>query len=57
MPKAIAPVASCRVAQTAGNELEEAMRGQALPADGWHDTHPHARLAGDPRPDACEPEA
>jgi hypothetical protein len=28
---------------------EGTKRGEALHADGWHDMHLHARLAGDPR--------
>ncbi len=47
---ATANLASCRVARTAGYELEGTMRAQALHADGWHDMHLHARLAGDPHP-------
>ena len=39
--------ASCRVAEKAGFRLEGTRRGQALHADGWHDMHMHARLAGD----------
>ncbi|MFZ0088210.1 MAG: GNAT family N-acetyltransferase [Solirubrobacteraceae bacterium] len=42
---------SCRVADRAGFALEGTMRGQARHADGWHDMHLHARLAGDPQPD------
>lgn len=44
--------ASCRVAQLALYDLEGTMRKRALHRDGWHDMHLHARLAGDPRPDA-----
>lgn len=38
--------ASCRVAGRAGFALEGTMRGRGLHADGWHDMHLHARLAG-----------
>ena len=41
--------ASCRVAERAGYPVEGTKRGEALHADGWHDVHLHARLAGDPR--------
>jgi RimJ/RimL family protein N-acetyltransferase len=41
--------ASCRVAERAGWPAEGTKRGEALHADGWHDMHLHARLAGDPR--------
>jgi len=40
--------ASCRVAERAGYPYEGTMRSQALHADGWHDMHLHARIAGDP---------
>ncbi|GAA5200615.1 GNAT family N-acetyltransferase [Rugosimonospora acidiphila] len=40
--------ASCRVAGHAGFAAEGTKRGEALHADGWHDMHLHARLAGDP---------
>ncbi|WKE73330.1 GNAT family N-acetyltransferase [Streptomyces sp. WP-1] len=40
--------ASCRVAEKAGFTYEGTMRGALLHADGWHDQHLHARLAGDP---------
>ncbi|MGW4567509.1 GNAT family N-acetyltransferase [Streptomyces sp. NPDC004561] len=40
--------ASCRVAEKAGFGFEGTMRGALLHADGWHDQHLHARLAGDP---------
>ncbi|GAA4110712.1 GNAT family N-acetyltransferase [Streptomyces hundungensis] len=43
--------ASCRVAQRAGFALEGTMRSALLHADGWHDEHLHARVAGDPWPD------
>jgi ribosomal-protein-alanine N-acetyltransferase len=39
--------ASCRVAAKAGFRFEGTRRGQALPEDGWHDMHMHARVAGD----------
>ena len=39
--------ASCHVAGNAGYQLEGTMRREALHADGWHDMHLHARLAGD----------
>ncbi|MDQ0374972.1 GNAT family N-acetyltransferase [Cellulomonas humilata] len=39
--------ASCRVATRAGFRLEGTKRGDALHADGWHDMHLHARVAGD----------
>ena len=38
--------ASCRVATRAGFRLEGTKRGDALHADGWHDMHLHARVAG-----------
>ncbi|MEU7904837.1 GNAT family N-acetyltransferase [Actinoplanes sp. NPDC049118] len=40
--------ASCRVAERAGYPYEATMRSKALHADGWHDMHLHARIAGDP---------
>ena len=40
--------ASCRVAERAGYPAEGTKRSQALHADGWHDMHLHARVAGDP---------
>lgn len=40
--------ASCAVAQSAGFILEGTKRDGLLHADGWHDMHLHARLAGDP---------
>ncbi|MFR9787328.1 GNAT family N-acetyltransferase [Streptomyces sp. MB22_4] len=40
--------ASCRVAEKAGFTVEGTMRGALLHADGWHDQHLHARVAGDP---------
>jgi RimJ/RimL family protein N-acetyltransferase len=40
-------VASCRVAERAGFAAEGTRRGQGRHADGWHDMHQHARLAGD----------
>jgi RimJ/RimL family protein N-acetyltransferase len=44
--------ASCRVAQRAGFALEGVKRSELRHADGWHDMHLHARLAGDPPPPA-----
>jgi RimJ/RimL family protein N-acetyltransferase len=43
-------VASCRVAVKAGFREEGTSREAALHADGWHDMHVHARLAGDAVP-------
>ncbi|MFJ6662597.1 GNAT family N-acetyltransferase [Streptomyces sp. NPDC091383] len=40
--------ASCRVAEKAGFAFEGTMRDALLHADGWHDQHLHARVAGDP---------
>ncbi|MET8151745.1 GNAT family N-acetyltransferase [Actinoplanes sp. NPDC049668] len=40
--------ASCRVAERAGYPYEATMRSKVLHADGWHDMHLHARIAGDP---------
>jgi ribosomal-protein-alanine N-acetyltransferase len=40
--------ASCRVALRAGYPCEATMRSKTLHADGWHDMHLHARIAGDP---------
>ena len=48
-------VGSCRVAETAGFAVEGTLRQLVLHADGWHDMHVHARLAGDPRPDLRRP--
>ena len=42
--------ASCGVAQRAGFALEGVKRAELRHADGWHDMHLHARLAGDPAP-------
>jgi RimJ/RimL family protein N-acetyltransferase len=42
--------ASCRVAHKAGFALEGTKRSAVLHADGWHDMHLHARVAGDPEP-------
>jgi len=39
--------ASCRVAERAGFPAEGTKRSEVLHADGWHDMHLHARLAGD----------
>ena len=41
---------SCAVAERALYRAEGVLRESALHADGWHDMHLHARLAGDPRP-------
>ncbi|BAK34311.1 hypothetical protein MLP_12970 [Microlunatus phosphovorus NM-1] len=38
--------ASCRVAAKAGFEAEGTRRSAMLHADGWHDMHVHARIAG-----------
>ncbi|MFJ4953390.1 GNAT family N-acetyltransferase [Streptomyces sp. NPDC088760] len=40
--------ASCRVAEKAGFTFEGTQRSALLHADGWHDQHLHARVAGDP---------
>lgn len=40
--------ASCRVAEKAGFAPEGTLRSAQLHADGWHDLHLHARVAGDP---------
>lgn len=37
---------SCKVAERAGYAYEGTLRSQALHADGWHDMHLHARIAG-----------
>ena len=42
--------ASCRVAQKAGFPAEGIRRGDGWHADGWHDMHVHARVAGDRKP-------
>jgi ribosomal-protein-alanine N-acetyltransferase len=47
---AVANQPSCRVAERAGFTLEGVRRQELLHADGWHDTHLHARLASDPAP-------
>lgn len=39
--------ASCRVAVKAGFVAEGVARSSGLHADGWHDMHVHARIAGD----------
>lgn len=39
--------ASCRVAVKAGFVSEGVARSSGLHADGWHDMHVHARIAGD----------
>ncbi|MFG2820032.1 GNAT family N-acetyltransferase [Kitasatospora sp. NPDC048365] len=46
----VANPASCRVATRTGYPLEGTMRSALHHADGWHDQHLHAHLAGDPRP-------
>ncbi len=45
---ATANEASCRVALKAGFPAEGTKRSALLHADGWHDMHLHARIAGDP---------
>lgn len=42
-------IASCRVAERSGYQLEGTMRREVKHADGWHDMHHHARLADDPQ--------
>jgi RimJ/RimL family protein N-acetyltransferase len=44
---AVANTASCRVADKAGYAYEATLRSSVLHADGWHDMHLHARIAGD----------
>jgi RimJ/RimL family protein N-acetyltransferase len=44
---AIENTASCRVADKAGYRYEGTLRSSVLHADGWHDMHLHARIAGD----------
>jgi RimJ/RimL family protein N-acetyltransferase len=44
---AVANTASCRVADKAGYAHEGTLRSAVLHADGWHDMHLHARIAGD----------
>ncbi|MEW2294038.1 GNAT family N-acetyltransferase [Streptomyces sp. NPDC006743] len=44
---AVANEASCRVAARTGFVLEGTKRRSGLHADGWHDMHLHARVAGD----------
>ncbi|MEU1023512.1 GNAT family protein, partial [Streptomyces sp. NPDC005904] len=44
---ATANEASCRVALKAGFPAEGTKRSALLHADGWHDMHLHARIAGD----------
>lgn len=39
--------ASCRVASKCGFAVEGTLREHTRHADGWHDMHVHARLAGD----------
>lgn len=41
---------SCRVAVKSGFALEGVNRSSTLHADGWHDMHLHARVAGDEQP-------
>ncbi|MFG2881358.1 GNAT family N-acetyltransferase [Streptomyces sp. NPDC048297] len=43
----VANPASCRVAEKTGYTLEGTRRSALLHADGWHDQHLHARVAGD----------
>ncbi|OIK04124.1 GNAT family N-acetyltransferase [Streptomyces monashensis] len=43
----VANPASCRVAEKAGYTYEGTLRSALLHADGWHDQHLHARVAGD----------
>jgi RimJ/RimL family protein N-acetyltransferase len=42
----VANQASCRVAAKAGYRLEGTLRSALLHADGWHDMHLHATVAG-----------
>jgi RimJ/RimL family protein N-acetyltransferase len=42
----VANASSCRVAEKAGFALEGTMRSGLLHADGWHDMHLHALVAG-----------
>jgi ribosomal-protein-alanine N-acetyltransferase len=44
----VANPASCRVAERSGFTLEGTMRSELLHADGWHDMHLDALVAGDP---------
>jgi len=44
---AVANTGSCRVADKAGYAYEATLRSSVLHADGWHDMHVHARIAGD----------
>ena len=37
-------IASCRVAEKAGLELEATLKSDAIYRDGWHDSHLHARV-------------
>jgi RimJ/RimL family protein N-acetyltransferase len=43
---AVANTRSCTVAQRLGFDLEGVRRRQGRHADGWHDMHWHARVAG-----------
>lgn len=45
---AVDNAASCRVAHAVGYELEGVHRQALRHADGWHDTHIHARLLAPP---------
>jgi ribosomal-protein-alanine N-acetyltransferase len=40
-------IASCRVAERSGYQLEGIKRDGGLHADGWHDMHLHATIAAD----------
>lgn len=37
-------IASCRVAEKAGLELEATLKSDAIYRDGWHDSHLHSRV-------------
>jgi len=52
---AVANTASCRVADKAGYTYEATMRSAVLHADGWHDMHLHAQIAGDRPGPAAQP--
>ena len=47
--------ASCRVALRAGFRAEGVRRSALFHADGWHDMHCHALVAGDPEPGESVP--
>ncbi|MFH8734799.1 MULTISPECIES: GNAT family N-acetyltransferase [unclassified Streptomyces] len=49
---AVGNMASCRVALKSGFALEGTKRSALLHADGWHDSHLHARVQGDRLPGA-----